>query len=108
MDNGNGTTVRILDVAERLLQVRGYNGFSYGDVATELGITGAALHYHFAGKAELGLALVARDARRRAPHPPRPTAAGGLRLLHGEHRVAAGGPGGGVRRRQPALPGDGG
>ena len=41
--NGTGTTSRILDVAERLLQVRGYNGFSYGDVATELGITRSAL-----------------------------------------------------------------
>jgi TetR/AcrR family transcriptional repressor of nem operon len=59
-----GTTTRILDVAERLLQVRGYNGFSYGDVAAELGITRAALHYHFPGKAELGQALVERYARR--------------------------------------------
>jgi TetR/AcrR family transcriptional regulator, transcriptional repressor for nem operon len=62
--NGSGTTSRILDVAERLLQVRGYNGFSYGDVATELGITRAALHYHFRGKAELGQALIERYAAR--------------------------------------------
>jgi TetR/AcrR family transcriptional repressor of nem operon len=62
--NGNGTTLRILDVAERLVQVRGYNGFSYGDIATELGITRAALHYHFAGKAELGQALIERYASR--------------------------------------------
>jgi TetR/AcrR family transcriptional repressor of nem operon len=64
VENGNGTTVRILDVAEQMLQVRGYNGFSYGDVATELGITRAALHYHFKGKAELGRALVERYAAR--------------------------------------------
>src|SRR3954468_21453805 len=64
MTNGNGTTVRILDVAERMLQVRGYNGFSYGDVATELDITRAALHYHFKGKAELGQALIERYATR--------------------------------------------
>ena len=62
--NGAATTTRILDVAERLLQVRGYNGFSYGDVATELGITRAALHYHFPGKAELGQALIERYATR--------------------------------------------
>jgi TetR/AcrR family transcriptional repressor of nem operon len=62
--NGTGTTTRILDVAERLLQVRGYNGFSYGDVATELDITRAALHYHFPGKAELGQALIERYATR--------------------------------------------
>jgi TetR/AcrR family transcriptional repressor of nem operon len=64
MTNGNGTTVRILDVAERMLQVRGYNGFSYGDVAAELDITRAALHYHFKGKAELGQALIERYAAR--------------------------------------------
>jgi TetR/AcrR family transcriptional regulator, transcriptional repressor for nem operon len=62
--NGSGTTTRMLDVAERLLQVRGYNGFSYGDVAAELGITRAALHYHFPGKAELGQALIERYASR--------------------------------------------
>ena len=61
---GAGTSGRILDVAERLLQVRGYNGFSYADVATELGITRAALHYHFPGKAELGQALIQRYATR--------------------------------------------
>jgi len=59
-----GTAERILDAAEALVQVRGFNGFSYADVATELGVTKAALHYHFAGKAELGQALIARYASR--------------------------------------------
>jgi TetR/AcrR family transcriptional repressor of nem operon len=54
----------VLDVAERLLQVQGYNGFSYGDVAEELGITRAALHYHYKGKGELGEALILRYAER--------------------------------------------
>jgi len=56
------TATRILDVAERLVQVRGFNGFSYGDVAAELEITKAALHYHFAGKSELGEGLITRYA----------------------------------------------
>lgn len=59
-----GTAGRILDVAERLVQVRGFNGFSYADIAGELHITKAALHYHFAGKADLGAALIARYADR--------------------------------------------
>jgi TetR/AcrR family transcriptional regulator, transcriptional repressor for nem operon len=59
-----GTAVRILDVAERLVQVRGFNGFSYADIAAELQITKAALHYHFASKAALGEALIARYAGR--------------------------------------------
>jgi TetR/AcrR family transcriptional repressor of nem operon len=58
------TATQILDVAERLVQVRGFNGFSYADVAAELKITKAALHYHFVGKAELGEALIARYATR--------------------------------------------
>jgi TetR/AcrR family transcriptional repressor of nem operon len=58
------TASKVLDVAERLVQVRGFNGFSYADAASELGITKAALHYHFAGKAELGEALIARYASR--------------------------------------------
>jgi TetR/AcrR family transcriptional repressor of nem operon len=59
-----GTAAKVLDVAERLLQTRGYNGFSYADVAAELKITKASLHYHFAGKAELGEALIERYATR--------------------------------------------
>jgi TetR/AcrR family transcriptional regulator, transcriptional repressor for nem operon len=58
------TAQRILDVAERLVQVRGFNAFSYADVATELGITKASLHYHFPGKAELGQALISRYSER--------------------------------------------
>jgi TetR/AcrR family transcriptional regulator, transcriptional repressor for nem operon len=58
------TATRILDSAERLVQSRGFNGFSYADVAAELGITKASLHYHFAGKAELGQALIERYAAR--------------------------------------------
>jgi TetR/AcrR family transcriptional repressor of nem operon len=54
------TAGRILDVAEELVQVRGFNAFSYADIAAELGITKAGLHYHYPGKAELGEALIDR------------------------------------------------
>ena len=58
------TSVRVLDAAERLVQVRGFNGFSYADIAAELHITKASLHYHFATKADLGEALITRYAAR--------------------------------------------
>jgi TetR/AcrR family transcriptional repressor of nem operon len=58
------TRSRILDAGERLVQVRGFNGFSYADVAAELSLTKASLHYHFPSKAELGEALIARYAER--------------------------------------------
>jgi TetR/AcrR family transcriptional regulator, transcriptional repressor for nem operon len=61
---GAGSAAKILDVAERLVQVRGFNGFSYADVAGELGVTKASLHYHYPGKAELGEALINRYATR--------------------------------------------
>ena len=55
-----GTAGQILDVAERLAQTRGFNGFSYADIASELGITKASLHYHYPTKGDLGRALIDR------------------------------------------------
>ncbi|MGI9004619.1 MAG: TetR/AcrR family transcriptional regulator [Streptosporangiaceae bacterium] len=60
----SGTSARILDAAERVVQTRGFASFSYASVAAELHITKAALHYHYPGKAELGLALISRYAAR--------------------------------------------
>jgi TetR/AcrR family transcriptional repressor of nem operon len=57
---GRRTADEVLDAAERLVQTRGFNGFSYADIAAELGITKASLHYHFPTKAELVRELVAR------------------------------------------------
>src|SRR5437016_7123934 len=63
--NTNGdTAMRILDVAEQLVQQQGFNGFSYADISAELKITKASLHYHFAAKPELGRALIDRYAAR--------------------------------------------
>ena len=57
------TPQRILDVAERLVQTRGYNGFSYADIAEALHVTKASLHYHFPAKADLGARLIERYER---------------------------------------------
>lgn len=38
----------------------GYNAVSFRDIAAEIGIKSASLHYHFPKKADLGLALVQR------------------------------------------------
>jgi TetR/AcrR family transcriptional repressor of nem operon len=61
---GRGTADRILDIAERLVQVQGYNAFSYADVSKAVGIQKASLHHHFATKAALGQALVSRYRHR--------------------------------------------
>lgn len=60
----SGTPERILDIAEHLVQTRGFNGFSYADIAAELRITKASLHYHFPSKARLGESLVERYRER--------------------------------------------
>jgi TetR/AcrR family transcriptional repressor of nem operon len=61
----NGDTPRrILDIAERLVQTRGYNGFSYADIAAALRITKASLHYHFPTKAQLARRLIERYEQR--------------------------------------------
>jgi TetR/AcrR family transcriptional repressor of nem operon len=54
------TSQRILDVAERLVQTRGFNGFSYADIAEALDVTKASLHYHFPSKGDLGKRLIER------------------------------------------------
>jgi len=54
------TPNRILDIAETLVQTRGFNGFSYADIAAALGVTKASLHYHFPNKSKLGERLIER------------------------------------------------
>jgi TetR/AcrR family transcriptional repressor of nem operon len=86
--NQQRTAERILDIAERLVQQRGFNNFSYADIAAELGITKASLHYHFPGKAELGLALIERYAARFADALSEID--GGLADAHGKLEAYAG------------------
>ena len=48
----------ILDVAQQLIQTRGYNAFSYADIASQVGIRTATIHYYFPTKADLGREVV--------------------------------------------------
>jgi len=48
------TAERILDIAQDLIQRRGFNAFSYHDIAAPMGIRKASIHYHFPSKADLG------------------------------------------------------
>jgi TetR/AcrR family transcriptional repressor of nem operon len=52
------TRRELLDLAEKLVRSRGYNGFSYRDLAEQIGIKTASIHYHFPTKGDLGEALV--------------------------------------------------
>lgn len=54
------TRTRILNLAESLTQAKGFNGFSYIDLASGVGVNTSSIHYHFKAKADLALALVER------------------------------------------------
>ncbi|WP_296612026.1 TetR/AcrR family transcriptional regulator [Sphingomonas sp.] len=52
------TALRILDEGRQLIMKRGYNGFSYADIAAAIGIRKASIHHHFPGKNDLVTAVV--------------------------------------------------
>jgi AcrR family transcriptional regulator len=55
------TREHIVDLAEELIRTKGYNAFSYGDIAGVLHIRNAAIHYYFPSKTDLGIAVVDRE-----------------------------------------------
>ena len=55
------TRENILDVAQEFLQTRGFNAFSFRDVAKRVGIKSASIHHYFPTKTDLCRALIARQ-----------------------------------------------
>ena len=54
----DSTKSKILGVGEQLLRTRGYNGFSYADIADAVGTTKANIHHYYRTKEDLGCALI--------------------------------------------------
>jgi len=54
------TATRILDSAQHLIVTRGYNAFSYADIAEVVNVSKPTIHFHFSTKAELVRQLVLR------------------------------------------------
>ncbi|NKJ20223.1 TetR/AcrR family transcriptional regulator [Dyella sp. SG609] len=52
------TQQKLIDSARHLIQIRGYNGFSYADVADEVQMRKASIHHHFPAKSDLAKAVV--------------------------------------------------
>jgi len=52
------TQQKLIDSARHLIQTRGYNGFSYADVAEEVQVRKASIHHHFPAKSDLAKAVV--------------------------------------------------
>ncbi|MEM9773358.1 MAG: TetR/AcrR family transcriptional regulator [Chloroflexota bacterium] len=54
------TKTQIIQIAEQLVRSGGYNGFSFREIAAEIGIRSASVHYHFPSKEDLALAVANR------------------------------------------------
>ncbi|RVM16512.1 TetR/AcrR family transcriptional regulator [Sinorhizobium meliloti] len=50
----------ILAAARRTAQAHGYGGLNFRDLADDVGIKAASIHYHFPSKADLGAAVAKR------------------------------------------------
>ncbi len=48
---------KILEAAEEMVRLGGYNSFSFREVAKTVGIKSSSVHYHFPTKADLGAAV---------------------------------------------------
>jgi TetR/AcrR family transcriptional regulator, transcriptional repressor for nem operon len=55
---------RVVDAAEILVQHAGYNGFSYDDVARQVGIKKPSIHHHFPTKSDLVSVVAQRYTHR--------------------------------------------
>src|SRR3981081_1904808 len=60
----NETAERLMDLAEARIRQAGYRGFSFRDLAAEIGIKSASVHHHFPTKAGMAGAVARRDGGR--------------------------------------------
>lgn len=58
------TRDRILEMGEELFRTRGFNAFSYYDLAEALCVRPPAIHYHFRTKDDLAIAILERERAR--------------------------------------------
>lgn len=56
----NEMASRLLDAAQLAIKSRGYHGVSFRELADDVGIRSASVHYYFPQKEDLAVALVAR------------------------------------------------
>lgn len=87
------TKTALLDSAESAARSRGFDGFSYADLAEDVGIRKASIHHHFATKAALSVALMVRyrtelEAACAAIIDTHPTASARLIALADHYRTA--------------------
>lgn len=57
VDSPISTRDKIIALAQEAIATRGYSAFSFRELAAELGIKSASIHYHFPTKTHLGVAV---------------------------------------------------
>jgi AcrR family transcriptional regulator len=60
----SGTAKRLMDLAEAHIRESGYAGFSFRNLAAEVGIKSASVHHHFPTKAKMAAAVARRYGER--------------------------------------------
>jgi TetR/AcrR family transcriptional regulator, transcriptional repressor for nem operon len=50
----------IMDAAERRMRKGGFNGFSFREIAADVGVKSSSVHYHFPTKEDLAAAVIKR------------------------------------------------
>ena len=55
---------QIIDAAEARIRAAGFHGFSFREIATDVGIKSSSVHYHFPTKTDLAVATATRYRER--------------------------------------------
>src|SRR6201997_3074719 len=61
-DSISDVKTAIMDAAERRMQLGGFGGFSFREIAADVGIKSSSVHYHFPTKEDLAAAVIRRWA----------------------------------------------
>jgi TetR/AcrR family transcriptional regulator, transcriptional repressor for nem operon len=60
----NDVASAVMDAAERRMRSGGFNGFSFREIAEDVGVKSSSVHYHFPTKEKLAAAVVRRYTER--------------------------------------------
>jgi len=55
------TREHIIGLADGLIRSKGFNAFSYSNIAGIMDVRNAAIHYHFPAKSDLGIAVIDKE-----------------------------------------------
>lgn len=56
----NDVATSIMNAAERRMRLGGFNGFSFREIASDVGVKSSSVHYHFPTKEKLAAAVIHR------------------------------------------------